>query len=242
MPPDHDMHREYHRWFSPRLGRDMELLTFGHGGAPVILFPTSKGRFYQNEDFHLLDAMAPGIDAGRFFVVCVDSVDEESWYARWKPPSERVRRHEQWESYLLEEVVPFARSRAPFGPLSLSGCSFGGFHAVQIGLRNPRTFQRVVPMGGKYETDSFLDGSSDLGAHYHSVMRWLPDLGDPGRLSALRDQTIILAVGERDFCRASNERLSGMLAAKGIGHELAIWWGGIHDWPTWRDMVRVYFP
>jgi len=29
------MNREYHKWYSSRLGRDMELLVFGHGGLPV---------------------------------------------------------------------------------------------------------------------------------------------------------------------------------------------------------------
>jgi esterase/lipase superfamily enzyme len=38
------MHREHHRWFSPALGREMELLVFGHSGARVIVFPTSQGR------------------------------------------------------------------------------------------------------------------------------------------------------------------------------------------------------
>ena len=34
------MNREYHRWYSHRLGRDMELLIFGHAGAKVLVFPT----------------------------------------------------------------------------------------------------------------------------------------------------------------------------------------------------------
>jgi hypothetical protein len=37
------MHREYHRWFSQRLQRDMEMLVFGHAGAKVIVFPTRDG-------------------------------------------------------------------------------------------------------------------------------------------------------------------------------------------------------
>ncbi|MBC8077315.1 MAG: esterase, partial [Chloroflexales bacterium] len=39
------MHRSYHAWHSPALGRTMELLVFGHGGTPVLVFPTSRGRF-----------------------------------------------------------------------------------------------------------------------------------------------------------------------------------------------------
>ena len=44
------MKREYHKWYSPALGRDMELLVFGHGGARVLAFPTRCGRFYEYEE------------------------------------------------------------------------------------------------------------------------------------------------------------------------------------------------
>ncbi len=40
------MRRQYHKWFSPSLGREMELLVFGHAGAKVMVFPTREGRFY----------------------------------------------------------------------------------------------------------------------------------------------------------------------------------------------------
>ena len=39
------MRREYHSWVSPHLGRTMEFLWFGDRGYPVLLFPTSMGRF-----------------------------------------------------------------------------------------------------------------------------------------------------------------------------------------------------
>src|SRR5215472_9288886 len=101
------MKREYHSWQSPSLGRKMELLLFGHAGDPVILFPTSRGRFYQNEDFGLVGALSDRIEAGRYVVCCVDSVDEESWYNKAIHPRDRVRRHEQYEGYVLREAVPF---------------------------------------------------------------------------------------------------------------------------------------
>ena len=44
------MHREYQRWYSPSLGREMELLIFGHAGARVLVFPSSMGRFFEWED------------------------------------------------------------------------------------------------------------------------------------------------------------------------------------------------
>src|SRR5512133_2820439 len=118
------MNREYHKWYSSRLGRDMELLLFGHGGEPVILVPTSCGTFFQYEDFGLIGALADRLDAGRYVVACVGSVDSESWYNEAAHPADRVRRHEQYESYLLEEVVPLVRGRSSGGRLTLGGTSF----------------------------------------------------------------------------------------------------------------------
>ena len=66
------MHREYHRWFSPHLGRDMELLVFGHAGARVLVFPTSQGRFFEWEDQGMPEALGDQIRNGWIQLFCVD--------------------------------------------------------------------------------------------------------------------------------------------------------------------------
>ena len=58
------MKREYLTWRSSRLGREMELLIFGHGGLPVLAFPTSGGRFFEFEDQGMIAAVADRIDGG----------------------------------------------------------------------------------------------------------------------------------------------------------------------------------
>src|SRR5258708_37821783 len=100
------MNREYHKWYSPNLNKDMELLLFGTGGRPVIAFPTSMGRFYQNEDFSLINTLGERLDHGALHIVCVDSVDSESWYNRSAPGWARAQRHKQYEEYLIQEVMP----------------------------------------------------------------------------------------------------------------------------------------
>jgi esterase/lipase superfamily enzyme len=75
------MHRSYHRWFSPRLGRDMEVLVFGHAGMRVLAFPSSRGRFWEWEHQGMVHALSGQVNAGRLQLFCVDGVDEESWYA-----------------------------------------------------------------------------------------------------------------------------------------------------------------
>ena len=101
------MHRSYHRWHSPNLGRAMELLVFGHAGTRVLTFPTSRGRFYEWENQGLVAALSAQLDAGRVQLFCVDGIDEESWYAWHKWPGDRAWRHVQYDAYLLEEAVPF---------------------------------------------------------------------------------------------------------------------------------------
>ena len=101
-----EMQRDYIKEYSPSLGREMELLHFGHAGRPLLVFPTSNGRFYQWEDFGLVGGLADLIESGQIQLVCVDSVDGESWYARDRPPGDRVRRHLQYEAYILNEILP----------------------------------------------------------------------------------------------------------------------------------------
>src|SRR5919199_2789202 len=98
------MQREYQRWTSPALGRDMEMLVFGHAGAPVLVFPTSLGRFYEYEERGMVAALSEHLEQGWIQLVCVDGIDSESWYCGWCHPSGRVWRHMQYETYVLQEV------------------------------------------------------------------------------------------------------------------------------------------
>ena len=56
---------EYYKWRSPSLERDIEMLVFGHAGQPVILFPTSKGAYYQNKDQGMIEAANWFVENGR---------------------------------------------------------------------------------------------------------------------------------------------------------------------------------
>ena len=115
------MTRDYVSWFSSNLRRNMELLWFGHSGRPVVLFPTSMGRFYQNEDFGLVGSVADKIAVGEVQLVCVDSVDKESWYNKGAHPADRARRHDQYDQYIRREIVPYIQQRAGRGDLAAAG-------------------------------------------------------------------------------------------------------------------------
>jgi esterase/lipase superfamily enzyme len=236
------MNREYHKWHSPELGRDMELLVFGHAGTPVLVFPTSMGRFYQYEDFGMIAAVQERYDSGALQAFCVDSVDGESWYNKSAHPRDRIRRHEQYERYLLRDVLAFIRSRNSSSQLVLTGCSFGGYHCLNFALRHPDLVTHVISMGGAFDIKQFLDGYYDEDAYFNNPPDFLPNLNEPWYLDQYRHHTrLILVTGEDDICRAENERLARILSDKDIPHILDVWGDRTaHDWPWWRQMAVKY--
>lgn len=233
------MHREYVAWHSPSLGRTMELLVFGHGGEPVITFPTSCGKFFEWEDFGMIGTLGSALERGRVQLFCLDSVDAESWYDRGVHPESRIARDDAYDRYLTSEVVPFVRSRTG-APITVAGASFGGYHAVDKGLRNPDLFARVLSFSGAYDLSWFLGGHRSLGTHLRQPLSYLPTLHDERWLAKLRAQEIVLALGEHDFLLDQNVQLARALGDKRIGHHLDVWGGYDHDWPAWRGMAQKF--
>lgn len=232
------MRREYHKWHSERLGREMELLVFGHAGTPVLVFPTSRGRFFEYEDQGMVQALAGKIGEGHIQLFCVDSVDEESWYNRGVPPRWRIARHLQYEQYLLDEMLPFIRWENGSDWVTATGASFGGYHAVNLALRRPDRVARLVSMSGAFDIHQFLDGYWDEDCYFNNPPDYVKNMSDSWYLDRYQAMGIVLATGENDICRGENEWFSGILHGKGIPHYLDLWDDGmVHDWPWWRRMA-----
>jgi esterase/lipase superfamily enzyme len=234
------MKREYHRWYSPSLGRDMELLIFGHGGARLLVFPTSMGRFYEWEDRGMVQALGEPLERGWLQMICIDSVDAESWYARWKHPGARAWRNTQYENYILHEALALSWQINPNPFLITTGASFGAYHAVNFALRHPHIVGRALGMSGVYDIRRWTDGYHDDTIYFHNPVEYIPNEHDWGRLEALRRMDIILATGRDDPLRSGTEEMSAVLWNKGIWNAIRLWDGWAHDWPWWTKMVQLY--
>ena len=234
------MKREYHRWYSPSLGRDMDLLIFGHAGARVLVFPTSQGRFYEWEDRGMIYALGEHLDRGWVQFFCVDSVDAESWYARRKHPGARAWRQAQYDAYLLNEVLPLTRAvnNDPF--MITTGASFGAYHAANFAFRHPQLVGRMIGLSGLYDIKRFTDGYYNETVYLNNPVDFIAGEHDPDRLAALKRQDIVFVTGRDDAFRGNNEYISGLLWGKGIGNALRLWDGWAHDWPWWRQMLARY--
>lgn len=233
------MNREYHRWYSPHLQRDMELLVFGHAGARVLIFPTSRGRFFEWEDRGMMESMGQLIDRGDIQVYCVDSVDAESWYARNRWPGDRAHRQTQYDAYIQHEVVPLTqRNPDPF--LIVMGASFGAYHAVNFAFRHPELVGRVLAMNGLYTIRSWTNGYYDDNVYFNNPEDFVRGENDPTRLAQMRAMDVILTTSENEPLRGATERFSKILRDKGIPHALRVWRGWAHDWPYWKQMIDLY--
>ncbi|RRR66990.1 MAG: esterase [Candidatus Viridilinea halotolerans] len=233
------MQRNYHRWHSPSLGRDMELLIFGHAGAPVIVFPTSHGRFHEFEDRGMVAALGEQIEQGWFQLFCVDSVFGESWYNYTRDTDARMWREEQYEHYLLTELLPLIRQLNANPYLIATGCSFGASEAVIFALRHPGVVNRVLGLSGLYDMRRFFSTYTQ-GLYFHNPVDFVPNLNDTWTLDRLRTTDFILVTGRDDPNAWSNELLSSQLWEKNVGNALRLWDGWCHDWPYWKEMLTCY--
>ncbi len=241
------MNRDYHRWHSPSLGRDMELLVFGRTGARVLAFPPRLGRFFDYENWGVVEALRRHIEQGWAQLFCLDSVDEASLYGRWRHPRERIEYHESYERYVLDEVLTFSGWINPCPFVTALGCSLGAYHAANIVFRHPHRFGKLVALSGRYDLTSTIehfgdlfDGYYDETVYFHTPCHFLPNLSDHGRLDAVRRLEIILAVGEEDPFRQSNHHVSSALWEKGAWNALHLWRGRAHRAADWRHMVSLY--
>lgn len=234
------MHREYHRWWSPALGRDMEVLVHGHAGARLIVFPASQSRFYNWEENSMVSALAEPLERGWVQMFSPDGVDSESWYASHRHPGARAWRQHQYDQYLYHELLPFTRWKNPNPFAITAGVSFGAYHAMNFALRHPDAVGRVIGMHGLYDIRRFTGGYVDDTVYFNNPMQFIANEHDHGRLEAIRRIDLIIVTDKEDALRQSSFDFSHELWAKGIPHALRVWDHWSHDWPFWKRMMNMY--
>ena len=241
------MNREYLRWYSQRLHREMELLVFGHAGAKVLMFPTRDGGFWEYEQLGIVGSLADKIEAGQLQLYCIEGLARESFYGSNCHPAERVRRHAAFEEYVLNEVLPLMAQKNPHDCTIVHGCSLGAFQAASLVFRHPHLFRKLVAFSGRYDltmsVESFsdlFDGYYDEAVYFHTPTHFLPGLSGDWRVDRLRQVEIVLTIGSDDPFLENNRYLSRLLGEKQIGHQLHLWEGRAHRAGAWRKMAALY--
>jgi esterase/lipase superfamily enzyme len=232
-------------WRSPRLGLEMPVVSYGHAGTPLLLFPTAAADFLENERFFLVKAIEEHILAGKVRLFSIDSINEHAWMDKHVPIPEKARRQAMYQGYIEEELVPYIRhvcGDRHARPLT-TGASFGAFHAANTFLRRPDLFGGTIAMSGFYDLDrGYLDGYTDDNVFFNNPAWYLPGLG--GHMLELLQggSRIVIVTGQGPYEAPDRSReLSNLLTQKGIPHWLDIWGHDVkHDWPWWRKMLPFH--
>lgn len=238
------MKREIHQWYSPRLNKNMEIAVYGHFGFALLMLPTAAADYLEYERFHLISALEPFIAAGKVKVFSINSINSEAWLNNRMHPRHKAIRHQQFNAYVEEEVVPFIRTHSSNEtPIVTTGASLGALHAANLYFRRPDLFGGTIAMSGVYDLTTYTKGYYDEDVYFNSPIHYMPNLQDDFYLPRLRGaRHIHILTGSGDYEDPEGSRkLSDILHSRGIPHELDIWgWDMRHDWPTWRAMLPHY--
>ena len=104
------MEMRYFKWYSERMGREMGCKQYGHAGRPVLFVPCQDGRFFDFENFKMIDTWAPWIESGKVMVFSIDTVDQETWSNLNGDPYWRIRRYIFVHSKLQQEQLRMYQS------------------------------------------------------------------------------------------------------------------------------------
>ncbi len=240
------MRIEYHEFYSSSLGRTMAFKSYGHAGKPIIVFPSSGGSFYEYEDFGMIEACSSLIEEGVVRFYTPDSVDQESWLNKGMWPGDMARKHNAYDSYIINELVPFIWAHSGWqGGSMTTGCSMGGYHSANFYFRHPDVFDSVIALSGLYDARFFVGSNlSDPDVYFNSPVDYLANLNDPKYLEAYRNGNIIICTGlgkwEEDTIR-DTRLLKEILDRKGVPAWIDFWGTDVdHDWPWWRVQMPYF--
>jgi len=227
------------------------VIRYGHYGRPVLVFPSEAGRAEDFANNGMVGAVQHLVDAGRVSLFCVDSMDGWSWADSSVSTEERARRHGTYHAWLEQVVVPwiFEQVGGPADVITL-GASMGAYHAVQFSFQRADLAPLAIGLSGNYDLGTWRAwGERGDAAYFANPTDYVRGLhGDhlawlQGRLS------VLLVVGQGAWevnptgSLPSTQTFAGVLAEKGITHELDLWgFDCAHDWPWWQKQLAHHLP
>ena len=235
------MRREITKWHSPNLDKEMEAVAYGDNGFALLMLPTAAADFLEYERFHLIEELRPLIDRGKIRVYSINSINSESWLNDEMHPKDKALRHQQFNEYIVNEVVPYIhRDSGGLNKIVTTGASLGALHAANTFFRRPDIFAGTIAMSGSYDLSDYAKGYFDETCYFNSPIHYLPNLEDEAILSELKnDKNIYIVTGQGNYENPeASQKLSDVLNAKQIPHTLDLWGPDVpHDWPSWRQML-----
>jgi esterase/lipase superfamily enzyme len=228
------------------MGRPMHLWRYGHFGKPLLVFPTAAGFAHEWAAHEMTDVLSDLIEGGRLKLYCTESNVAEAWTRKEQAPDWRIRRHQVFEQYVLDELVPWIQAdcHTPGIPIGVAGCSLGAYYAANFALKHPEVFPYALCMSGRYEMRHFTGGFNNGDVYFNNPLAYAPNLGGEA-LERIRQHThLTLVCGQGAYeegCIEETQALADVLEAKGISCWRDIWGHDVaHQWPWWQRQARMH--
>ena len=238
--------------WSSYLNREMEFKVYGHSGKPVMFVPCQGGRFFDFENFKMVDYWAKWIEQGLCTVYSIDCIDNETWASGDPDCRRRICQHENWYNYVIEEMVPTIRhlsgERNGYDQGIITfGCSMGAMHAANLFFRRPDLFSGVLALSGLYDSGEYFGDYVDELVYQNCPNYYLANMpADHPYISMYNQRKMVIVVGQgawEDELLASTRRLDTVCKQKGIAARFEYWGFDVdHNWPWWFKMVELYVP
>ena len=226
------------------------VVVHGHWGRPVLVFPSEAGSACDFANNGMVDAVRWLLDAGRVKLYCVDSADAITWSDRschWRSApaattstSAGSSTRSCRSSTTTPAVQPTSSRSAAASAPSTPPTSPSARRPVPAGHLPVRQLRpdEVARWGDRGESTYFNNPTR---------LRRQPGRRPP-RLAALAGVPAARRragrVGGRpDPGAAEHPPAGGLLADKGIPHELDVWGHDMpHDWPSWQRQLAHHLP
>jgi len=238
--PD-NMPRYIDGWHSPSLNKHMEIVTYGHYGDALLMLPTAAADYLEYERFFLIKALEKFIMEGKFKVFSVNSINSESWLNNDMHPPHKGFRHNQFNDYIYNEVVPYIKNATSQDtPIYTCGASLGALHSMNLFMKRPDLINGVIAMSGDYDLTSYTKGFWDDSVYFNSPKHYMENMPEGHLMNQIRSSKHIhIFTGSGNYESPNQSRyFSALLNHKGVPHELDVWGHDMpHDWTTWRVML-----
>jgi esterase/lipase superfamily enzyme len=193
----------------------------------------------------MVAAIEKWIQEKKIVLIAVDSIDSQSWANKTIPPDQRAQRHEDYDHYIIEEVVPFVHKHInPDHKILTVGCDMGGYHAANFFFRYPDVFDGMVCLSGWFQLQAFVGDFMNETIYFHSPLLYLSNLTDEWYLEKYRQSQIIISVGQGDWEEASlanAHAVERVLKDKKIPCWVDYWGFDVsHDWVWWRKQLPYF--
>ncbi|TVR17274.1 MAG: hypothetical protein EA391_05285 [Balneolaceae bacterium] len=233
------MMRTYKSWKSPSMGKEMEMLIFGKQGTPVILFPSAHGNFKEWEEKKGFELLEEQIEEGYNQFYCVDSFAEESFMNEKIDPLARIERFNQYQAYIMDEVLPFISDNNSNPFIIAAGVAIGAYCSLLMALKYPTNFHKVIGLCGYYDIKVHLDDVTDDSIYYNNPVDFIPNLNDEKLLKHISSVDIRMLSYKNDPTKDATRKMSDILWLKFIEHEHYVWDNETDDlWTLAPQMLK----